>query len=300
MSGLLCIGECMIELSGGMDDLYRGGFAGDTLNTAWHARAHLPGQTPVAYYTAIGTDRMSDRMLGFFAEAGIEADEVLRVADRRPGLYMIEQRDGDRHFTYWRERSAARLLAEDADRLARVVAGRDLVYLSGITLAILSPEGRDRLLAALRGACVAFDPNIRPVLWESPDVMRETLTRAAALARIILPSFDDEAAHFGDPDPAATVARYAGASPDAEIVVKDGPKPAHLHADGQTARIEVPQVAHVVDATGAGDSFNGRYLAERLKGAPAHEAVRAAIETSGAVIGHHGAIPRQAIVGGTG
>ncbi|MBU2957727.1 sugar kinase [Paracoccus sp. 1_MG-2023] len=292
MSGLLCIGECMIELSGGQDDLYRGGFAGDTLNTAWHARAHLAG-IPVAYYTAVGTDRMSDRMLDFFGSADIDTSDVRRIADRRPGLYMIEQRDGDRHFTYWRENSAARLLAEDADHLRRVVQGRDLVYLSGITLAILSPDARDRLLDALRDVRVAFDPNIRPVLWESPEVMRDVIMRAAALSDIVLPSFDDEAVHFGDADPQATVARYAAANPAAEIVVKDGPKPAHVRAEGRDVLVEVPPVTSVVDATGAGDSFNGRYLAERLSGTDPEAAARAAISTSGQVIGHHGAIPRN-------
>ncbi|WP_282602659.1 sugar kinase [Paracoccus sp. PARArs4] len=291
MSGLLCIGECMIELSGGQDDLYRGGFAGDTLNTAWHAKAHL-GDVPVAFYTAVGTDRMSDRMLDFFATADIDTTGVLRIPERRPGLYMIEQRDGDRHFTYWRENSAARMLAEDAGHLSQVMAGRDLVYLSGITLAILSPAARERLLGALKDCRVAFDPNIRPILWESAEVMCDVIMRAAALSDIVLPSFDDEAVHFGDADPAATVERYARANPRAEIVVKDGPKPARLRADGQDSQIEVPPVASVVDATGAGDSFNGRYLAERLKGTAPDAAARAAISTSGQVIGHHGAIPR--------
>ena len=36
------IGECMIELSAGKGDLWRMGFAGDTFNTAWYARAILP------------------------------------------------------------------------------------------------------------------------------------------------------------------------------------------------------------------------------------------------------------------
>jgi hypothetical protein len=32
------IGECMIEMSGGEGGMYKLGYAGDTLNTAWYAR----------------------------------------------------------------------------------------------------------------------------------------------------------------------------------------------------------------------------------------------------------------------
>ena len=35
------VGECMIELSGGENRQYRMGFAGDTLNAVWYARARL-------------------------------------------------------------------------------------------------------------------------------------------------------------------------------------------------------------------------------------------------------------------
>ena len=48
------------------------------------------------------------------------------------------------------------------------------------------------------GARVAFDPNERPALWTSPKVMGSTITAAATIADIVLPTFPDEAATFGD------------------------------------------------------------------------------------------------------
>ncbi|WP_102224792.1 sugar kinase [Acidimangrovimonas sediminis] len=293
--GLLAIGECMIELSGGENALYRQGFAGDTLNTAWHARRHLPDGIPVGYFTALGTDTMSARMREFLNAGGIGTDRIVTVADRRPGLYMIEQKDGDRHFTYWRDRSAARLMAEDEDVLRAAFAGQAMLYFSGITLAILSSDARARLHAALgaakaEGARLAFDPNIRPALWEDAAVMRRVIEGAAALSDIVLPSFDDEAVHFGDADPQATCRRYAAAGA-AEIVVKDGPKPVTLWQEGEIAIFDVPPLARVVDATGAGDGFNGGYLAARMSGVAASGAVAQATRVSAGVLGHHGAIP---------
>lgn len=292
---LLAIGECMIEMSGGEDGCWRMGFAGDTFNTLWYARAGLdPADGPVGYFTALGTDGFSDRIVGFLDHAGIDTGTIRRLSDRRPGLYMIEQKDGDRAFTYWRESSAARGLADDAAVLRAAMAEARMIYLSGIALAILPPEGRARLLDALRdarqgGARIAFDSNIRTALWSNEAEMRDAIIAAAALSDIVLPSFDDEARWFGDADPAACAERYAAAGAD-EVAVKDGAGPVTVLAEAGLTRVPVPEAGPPVDATGAGDSFNGGYLAARLRGTAPVEAARAGTAMAARVIAAHGAI----------
>ena len=262
MIQFLAIGECMIEMSGGQDNLWRMGFAGDTLNTLWYARAGLdPADGPVGYFTALGDDAFSERMLAFLHQNGIETRLIRHIRGRRPGLYLIEQMAGDRHFSYWRDTSAARHLADDETALGEAMSQARLIYFSGITLAILGPEARTRLIALARAACaagkiVAFDPNIRPALWKGSDAMHEVLTAAAAASTMVLPSFDDERRAFGDETPQATARRYheAGAG---EVVVKNGSAPFLVSSDGVATEIAVPSVAEVVDPTAAGDSFNG-------------------------------------------
>ncbi|MEO6396504.1 MAG: PfkB family carbohydrate kinase, partial [Devosia sp.] len=138
MKRFVSAGECMIEMSGGEDGNYRLGFAGDTLNTAWYARACLPADWDVDYVTALGDDPYSQQMVDFFAENGIGTDHIQKVEGRRPGLYLIRQHDGDRHFTYWRGQSAARAMADDDEALIQAFEGADLVYFSGISMAILN------------------------------------------------------------------------------------------------------------------------------------------------------------------
>lgn len=291
----LSIGECMIEMAALEGGDFRLGFAGDTMNTAWYMRAILPSENwNVAYLTKVGNDTYSDRMLAFFDENGIDTRYIQREPSRRPGLYLIEIKDGERSFTYWRDTSAARLLADDSTRLQQAFEDADTLYFSGITIAILSPDHRQNLLESLKqarqaGRRVVFDPNLRPRLWASTDDMKEATMAAAAVADVVLPSFDDEAAAFGDADLEACARRYmdAGAS---VAVVKNGGGPM-LIADGNSLeKINGFERISPIDTTGAGDSFNGGFLAALSRGQTYRDAVAQGHAISLQVIMHRGAL----------
>lgn len=299
MSGrFLSIGECMVELSQAGEGLLRKGFAGDTFNTAWYARACLPSAWSVDYFTALGDDPMSDEMVAFMGKAGIGTDLIHRIKGKTPGLYMINLRNGERSFSYWRDSSAARSLAADPDRLREAVESADVVYFSGITLAILSHDDAETLLAEIRrakaiGKFVVFDPNIRPRLWSSYDVMHTTISEGGRASSLVMPSFDDEAAHFGDASIDATIERYLalGAS---HVVVKNGAEGATLSFANEKAYVPAEKVKKVVDTTSAGDSFNGAFLAHYLENRDAPAAARFGAKIAARVVSEHGAlVPKE-------
>lgn len=293
-TNLVSIGECMVELApSGGDDMYHLAFAGDTLNTAWYAAQLRPDWT-VRFVSRVGQDAISDRMVGFLDRSGITTDRIQRSPDRSVGLYLIEVQNGERSFSYWRDQSAARQLADDPGGLAQALAEGDILYFSGITLAILPEAGRHTLIDVLaaaraRGQCVAFDPNLRPRLWSDPGTMRAVVMRAAAISDIILPSHEDEAMHFGDADPQATRLRYleAGAS---TVIVKNGGGPVDFHHDGQSGQVIPQEVADVVDTTAAGDSFNAALLTALGGPKPLQSILAAAGGVAAHVIRHPGAL----------
>jgi 2-dehydro-3-deoxygluconokinase len=289
------IGECMIELSGGASDRWQMGFAGDTFNTAWYVRAALPARRRVAYVTALGDDPFSARLHDFIAEAGIETDRIRTVRGRRPGLYAITLEAAERSFTYWRGESAARCLADDAAWLRRATAGAEMLYFSGITLAILAPPARKRLMTAIAaarkgGATVAFDPNYRPALWPDKKTARAAIEAAFHVSDIALPTLADAEALFGARQWRRLVDRLT-AGPDArELVVKNGDRPAVVFGDGKHGEVPHRPAKRLVDTTGAGDSFSGGYLAGRLTGLDPFRSAKLGHAVASEVVGGHGAL----------
>ena len=293
---LLCLGEMMVELSAREPNLWRSAFAGDTFNTAYYL-AELQPRWEVSYGTRFGVDAFSDAALRAVTEAGISTRWITRDPQRTIGLYAISLRDGERSFTYWRGQSAARALADDPEWLAMALADADIVYLTGVTVAILAPDRRALLVELLAGKRVVFDPNIRPRLWESAATMRDSITAVARRSSIVLPSFDDEAAAFGDADPDATAARYAALGV-AEVAVKNGDGKPYVTVEGASVDMSPPTPVIPVDTTGAGDSFNAGYLAARLGGADVASSVRSGQGLSALVVQHPGALlPRDVLAG---
>ncbi|WP_341991888.1 sugar kinase [Azorhizobium sp. AG788] len=303
MAKVVSIGEVMVELARGNDGRFGLAFGGDTFNTAVYlARAGIE----TAYVTALGDDAFSAQIQDLATSEGLSTAAILKVPGRMPGLYIITTDDkGERTFHYWRDTSPARVLFEldGWQNVAEQVVSAQAVYFSGITLSLYSNAGLGRFLATLevaaeRGAWRVFDGNFRPRGWAG-DLPRARMVFAEALKRasMALPTFEDEAMLWGDASPEATIARITTYGVK-EVVVKNGPGGAYVHANGQTVFVPVEREVLPVDTTGAGDSFNAGYLAARLKGESPEAAARAGHALAGAVIMHRGAIiPRTALEG---
>ncbi len=296
MTKIACIGECMIELSEHADGRITRSFGGDTLNTAVYlARLGVA----VDYISALGDDSWSAEMLAAWQAEGVGTSQVVRMAGRLPGLYVIQtDAAGERRFSYWRDRAPAREIFDGAQipRLAETLAPYSHIYLSGISLSLYDATDRKTLLAALdvvraTGTKVVFDTNYRPRGWPIVDDARTAYRALFARADIVFASTEDLTPLFGDP-----AAALQAAAPQAEIVLKHATPMCTIISGTECHDIAAAPVSNVIDTTAAGDSFAAGYLAARISGRSPPDAARAGHRIAGAVVQHRGAIiPRDAM-----
>src|ERR1700761_1877084 len=133
----------MVELRPEADGRLKRGFAGDAFNTAVYLKRSAP-EIEVAFLTATGDDSLSAAMRQVWRDEGVDDRLAFAVTNARPALYLIEtDARGDRRFHYWRGESPARQWFKlAAARGAKLFDDADLVYVSGISLAILSDQDR--------------------------------------------------------------------------------------------------------------------------------------------------------------
>ncbi|MFC6276841.1 sugar kinase [Psittacicella hinzii] len=196
------VGECMVELQAtSVPNQYTQTFGGDTFNTAVYLRRVLtPAQAEISYITAVGTDPLSQQMLARFNECNLDTSLVTQNPNKFPGLYAINLDDkGERSFSYWRSDAAARyrFVGMSLEQLVALWQQFDIVYFSGISLAILPSETRDTFVQSLAQASkqvkVVFDLNYRPRLWESKELAKAYFEQIAQFAQVLFCSNDEDA-----------------------------------------------------------------------------------------------------------
>jgi len=293
MANIVAIGECMVELSLLGDGAAGLGYAGDVFNTAVYLSRF---GDHVDFVSAVGSgDPFSQDILNRLEQEGVSASLVAEVRGKLPGLYAIARAaDGERQFFYWREQSPFRQMFDrgDFDRIRSALVASDLIFLSGITQAVIGEAGRRNLHGLLAdaksmGVQIAFDPNYRPRLWPSPKSAREALEEIAPYCSLISVSQPDLDAIYGTE---ATKALGDWANCGVEVVNRHEDRTVEIFVDGQVYHLPAPEGVRATDTTGAGDSFNAGYISARLSGQGFDASVAAGRRISAAVVQHLGAI----------
>lgn len=280
---IICLGEPMLEFNQQPTGLYLSGHGGDTSNCAIAAARQ---GASVGYWTRLGADAFGDSFMQLWSDESVDCSRVERDGTAPTGIYFVTHGAEGHRFSYYRAGSAASrmtpaMLPDD------YIAGAKILHLSGISQAI-SDSAAATVVRAIDIACeagvqVSYDTNLRLSLW--PVERARAVTHAAmARCRIALPGLDDALHLTGRDEPDAIVDFYLDLG--AEIVALTlGASGTLVATPAERRRIAGRKVVPV-DATAAGDTFDGAFLAEIAAGRDPFAAARyanaaAALSTQG-------------------
>jgi 2-dehydro-3-deoxygluconokinase len=263
--------------------LYLQGFGGDTSNFAIAAARQ---GARVGVLGALGDDANGRMLRALWDAEGVDHREVRSDASAYTAIYFVTHGERGHEFSFFRRGSAASRMRPEHLPRACIESAR-VLHLSGITLAI-SDSACDTAHAAVElarsvGVAVSFDTNLRRKLWPLARA-RALISDLIGCSDICLPSLDDLQTLTGlsDADAIADHCLRLGAR---TVALKLGAAGALVANADERHRI----AAHpclCVDATGAGDTFGGAFVARRLAGdglleAGRYAAVAAALSTEG-------------------
>ncbi|WP_407048432.1 sugar kinase [Methyloraptor flagellatus] len=296
---IVAMGEPMYEFNqrkGAGPRDWLGGFGGDASNTAI-AAARLGAR--VAFVTGLGDDAFGTAFRELWTAEGVDHSAVKTDPAAHTGVYFVTHGPEGHAFSYLRAGSAASRIAP-ADVPHELIRGARVLHASAISQAI-SASACDAVFSAIEtaraaGVTVSYDTNLRLRLWPL-DRARAIIEATAALSDILLPGLDDARLLTGLEAPDAIADHYLAKG--VKIVALTMGKDGALIATPERREIVAPIKVAAVDATGAGDAFDGGFLVEWLASGDAFSAGRFANVAAGLSTEGYGAVdplPRRAAV----
>lgn len=176
---------------------------------------------------------------------------------------------------------------------ADVVRAAGHLHLTAWSFFVDPPRAAARTAARLAreaGATLSFDPGSFQMIGEMGIDTFLGYTQDLGVD-ILLPNFEEGGMLTGLDEPVAIAARLAELYPGALVMLKLDAEGALVYEAGK-ATVVPPATNNLVDATGAGDSFAGSFLAHYLEHHDAVAAARFATQISAWVIEHLGARPQ--------
>ena len=228
---------------------------------------------PTAYITKLGAkDPFGAYIFEALQKQKIDTSNISFDDSCSTGFMLKSKvKHGNPDIAYFRKNSAASHMSPaDIDRIS--FDGVRHVHVTGISCAL----SESCLAAGIRlieraheyNVYVSFDPNLRPSLWKSPEIMAKTLNDVALRCDMVLPGVSEGELLTGM-HTVKEIADYYLCKGVKDVVIKTGKEGAYVqNADiqEQVPCFPVEKFAKVVDTVGAGDGFAVGVISGRLEG----------------------------------
>jgi len=231
----------------------------------------------VGWVSRVGNDSLGRFVRKRVAQESVDISHVAIDTQFRTAIQLkAKALDGaDPAIEYYRKGSAASHLSR-ADFDEAYFGGARHLHATGIAAALSAStmEFAHHALDFMRanGKTISFDPNLRPMLWPSQEVMAQKLNALAFKADWVLPGLSEGKILTGYSEARDIAAFYLDKGVK-HVVIKLGAEGAYFrNADGEGVVAGVP-VPEVVDTVGAGDGFAVGVISGLLEGLSMPDAV---------------------------
>jgi len=260
---------------------------GSAANVAvWVARAGASA----GFIGSVGRDALGDLIVADLAAEGVVA-HVSRTAERGTGVILaLIAADGQRSMI---TNQGADFCLRPIDLPQAVLQQCRHVHLTAWSL--FSDPPRSAAIAAAQlartaGASLSFDPASFQMIEQLGRDEFDTLTGDLSFD-IVFPNRDEARVLSGSDDPATMALRLHEQYRGAVVALKLDADGCIVVADGHLRYTPADPVARAVDSTGAGDAFNGVFLASYLADGDLERAARRANRAGAWVVARDGARP---------
>ncbi|WP_299298545.1 carbohydrate kinase [uncultured Brachybacterium sp.] len=244
----LIVGEALTDIVVDADGVRREHPGGSPLNVAV-ALSRLGH--PTELLTRIGDDPRGDAIRAHLEASGVHLTAGSSVS--APTSTALARLNAEGAATYEFD------LLWDPDP-SGLPAQVEAVHTSSIA-AVLDPGARtvlDVLRSRRESATISYDPNARPSLMGTPELVRERVEASLALSDVVKASDEDVAWLYGTDDVEDVVASWRSLGPALTVLTRGAEGAVGFAASG---RVQVsPVVVDAVDTVGAGDTFSAGIL----------------------------------------
>ena len=270
MADILTLGELLIDLTEkGKDE------NGSSIMVAYPGGA--PANVAVAasrlgsdasFVGKVGNDSFGKFLKKTMEDEGVNTDGLYLSDEYQTTLAIVAVgEDGDREFSFYRSPGAdTQLTPEEALDVMEKNGVPSIMHIGSLSLT--TSPAKEACEEAVRyakenGSVISYDPNYRPVLWESEDM-------AVSMMKLLLPDTDivkvaeEEMVLLTGSDDCEEASRILSENGIKLVIITLGGEGVFVRYGDFTEKIPGEKTT-VVDTNGAGDTFLGAMLA-RLAG----------------------------------
>ncbi|MBR3341124.1 MAG: carbohydrate kinase [Clostridiales bacterium] len=214
-----------------------------------------------AFLTQLGDDPFGHKIIRELNRTGIDTSYIALTDEANTALAFVSlAADGDRTFSFYRKPSADMLFSPSQvdERAFDDIFALHFCSVSLGDFPMKSAHSRAIGIAQEKGALISFDPNLRFMLWNSEEALKNAVLEFIPKADVLKISDDELEFITGFTDIEEALPRLFGEG--VKLVLFTCGKDGMFAFTKNASAHKISPAVNVVDTTGAGDASIGSFL----------------------------------------